>query len=58
MKQYILSVIHEDGYPSPSDPAMEQIGRDVNTLNDEPRTAGAWVVAEGCARRRPRPSFA
>lgn len=47
MKQYMLSVIHENGYPSPTDESMDQIGRDVDTLNEEIRAAGAWVFGAG-----------
>jgi hypothetical protein len=48
MKQYLLSVYHpeaEEAAPPPED--MEQIYSDVNALNDELRSAGAWVFAAG-----------
>ncbi len=46
MKQYLLSVYHpEDEAAQPPD--MEKVMRDVDALNDEIRTAGAWVFAGG-----------
>jgi hypothetical protein len=48
MKQYMLSVYHpEDPERAPSPEEMEQIFRDVDTLNGEIRDAGAWVFAGG-----------
>ena len=48
MKQYLLSVYHpeEEGQAPPPE-AMEQIGRDVDALNQELRAAGAWVFGGG-----------
>ncbi len=46
MKQYLLSVYHpEDGNPSPE--AMAAVFRDVDALNAELQTAGAWVFGGG-----------
>jgi hypothetical protein len=48
MKQYLLSVYHpENEADAPSPEAMEEIGRDVDALNDEMRAAGAWVFGGG-----------
>ena len=46
MKQYLLSVYHpEDGTMEQAD--MDQVGRDVDALNEEIRARGAWVFAGG-----------
>ena len=46
MKQYLLSVYHpEDWVPEPD--VMEQISKDVDTVNEEMQAAGAWVFAGG-----------
>jgi hypothetical protein len=46
MKQYLLSVYHpEDWVPEPG--VMEQIYKDVDTVNEEMRAAGAWVFGGG-----------
>ena len=48
MKQYLLSVYSpeiEDGGSPPDN--IEEIMRDVDALNDELRSAGAWVFAGG-----------
>ena len=47
MKQYMLSVCAIDGEPTPSAEATEKMFRDVGALNDELRSAGAWVFAGG-----------
>ena len=48
MKQYLLSVYHPEAPEyAPSPEAMDQIGRDVDALNEEIRAAGAWVFAGG-----------
>ncbi len=47
MKQYLLSVYHVDGEPTPSSEAMQTIFRDVDALNSELQSAGAWVFAGG-----------
>jgi hypothetical protein len=46
MKQYLLSVYHpEDWVPEPD--VMDQIYKDVDTVNAEMQAAGAWVFAGG-----------
>ncbi len=48
MKQYLLSVYHpeiEEGGAPPDN--INQIMRDVDALNDQLRSAGAWVFAGG-----------
>ncbi|HKF75089.1 MAG TPA: YciI family protein [Candidatus Dormibacteraeota bacterium] len=46
MKQYLLSVYHPEGeVPSPE--VAEKMMRDVDALNQELMTAGAWVFAGG-----------
>ena len=48
MKQYLLSVYHPEAPEyAPSPEAVDQIGRDVDALNEEIRAAGAWVFAGG-----------
>ena len=47
MKQYLLSVYHVDGEPTPSPEEMQTIFRDVDALNSELQSAGAWVFAGG-----------
>jgi hypothetical protein len=47
MNQYLLSVCGVDGEPMPEGEAMQKIYADVNTLNDEIRSSGAWVFAGG-----------
>jgi hypothetical protein len=47
MKQYMLSVCHVEGGPSPSPEAMQKIYKDVDTLNDEMRSSGTWVFGGG-----------
>ncbi len=48
MKQYMLSVYHpESGPDAPAPDNLEEIMRDVSTLNDELRSEGAWVFAGG-----------
>ena len=46
MKQYLLSVIQPDG-PAPPPEVLEEIGRNLDALNQELRAAGAWVFAGG-----------
>ena len=46
MKQYLLSIYQPDGDPPPPEvlgPIMAELGK----LNDEMRSAGAWVFAAG-----------
>ena len=46
MKQYLVTVNHADDYHL--EPAeMDQMGAEVNALNDEIRAAGRWVFAGG-----------
>jgi hypothetical protein len=46
MTQYLLSVFHPEGaLPPPED--LEATMRDVDLLNEEIQTAGAWVFAGG-----------
>ena len=46
MKHYLLSIYQPDGDPPPS-VDMDQIVRDLDTLNEELKEAGAWVFAGG-----------
>jgi hypothetical protein len=45
--QYLLSVHMVDGDPTPSPETMEAMYRDVNVVNQELKSAGAWVFAGG-----------
>jgi hypothetical protein len=46
MKQYLLSLYQPDGDP-PARDVLEPIMRDLDALNQELKTAGAWVFAGG-----------
>ncbi|HEX8035767.1 MAG TPA: YciI family protein [Ktedonobacterales bacterium] len=46
MKQYLLSVYQPDG-PLPPPEFLEKVRRDLDILNQELKTAGAWVFAGG-----------
>ncbi|MDQ6772060.1 MAG: YciI family protein [Candidatus Dormibacteraeota bacterium] len=46
MAQYLLSVYEADG-AAPAPEAMAQVYGDVDALNQELKTAGAWVFAGG-----------
>jgi len=46
MKQYLLSVYQPDG-PIPPAEFLEPIMKNLAVLNDDLRTAGAWVFAAG-----------
>ena len=46
MKQYLLSVYQPEGDPPPAD-VLANIDRDLQALNQELRTAGAWVFSGG-----------
>src|SRR5262245_27727255 len=46
MRQYLLSVYQPDGDP-PASVDLEKITRDLDTLNQEMKEAGAWVFAGG-----------
>jgi len=50
MKQYLLSVYQPGGDPPPPE-FLEQVGRDLDALNQELKAAGAWVFAEGSTPR-------
>jgi hypothetical protein len=47
MTQYLLSVHSVEDEQPPSAAEMERTYRDVDTLNEELQTAGAWVFAGG-----------
>lgn len=47
MTQYMLSVYHADKGPTPAPEVMAASIRDVDALNAEMMTAGAWVFAGG-----------
>jgi hypothetical protein len=46
MKQYLLSVYHPDGTTPPPE-QLQTIMQDVDALNRELKSAGAWVFAGG-----------
>jgi hypothetical protein len=46
MKQYLLSVYQPEGDPPPPD-ELDEIGRNIDALNKELKSAGAWVFAGG-----------
>ncbi len=46
MKQYLLSVYHPAGEPLPPE-VQEKAGREVDALNQEMKSVGAWVFAGG-----------
>jgi len=45
MKQYLLSVYQPEGRPEPE--VLDRIMKNLDTLNEEMREAGAWVFAGG-----------
>ena len=47
MSQYLLSVHMVEGQAPPSAEDMERIYRQVDALNEEIRSSGAWVFAGG-----------
>jgi hypothetical protein len=47
MKQYLLSVYLVEGEPTPSEAEIQQIYKAVDAVNDEIKSAGAWVFAGG-----------
>lgn len=47
MKQYLLSVHMVEGTEPPSPEAMQKAYKDVDVLNEELQSAGAWVFAGG-----------
>lgn len=46
MKQYLLSIYQPDG-PAPEPEILDPIMEDLAILNDELRSAGAWVFSAG-----------
>lgn len=46
MKQYLLSIYQPDGDPPPS-VDLERIRSDLDALNAEMKSAGAWVFSRG-----------
>jgi hypothetical protein len=46
MKQYLLSIYQPEGDPPPAE-VLDPIMRDVETVNAELKSAGAWVFAGG-----------
>jgi hypothetical protein len=46
MKQYLLSIYQPDGDPPPDD-VLAEIMRDLRALDQELRSAGAWVFSGG-----------
>jgi hypothetical protein len=47
MKQYLLNVNHIDGAAMPPEDEMQRIFKDVDAVNAEMQSAGAWVFAGG-----------
>jgi hypothetical protein len=47
MKQYLLAVHYVDGQPTPSKEEMTTMYEQVDAVNEEMKTAGAWVFAGG-----------
>jgi len=45
MRQYLLSIYQPEGTP-PAE-VLDRVMRDLDTLNEEMRAAGAWVFASG-----------
>ncbi len=46
MTQYLLSIYQPDGEPPAAD-VMAKIGADLHVLNDELKSAGAWLFTGG-----------
>jgi hypothetical protein len=46
MRQYLLSVYQPEG-PAPAPEVLDKISRDLDGLNRELKSAGAWVFAGG-----------
>lgn len=46
MKRYLLSIYQPDGDPPPAD-VLTEIARDVRAVEEELRSAGAWVFSGG-----------
>ncbi len=47
MTQYLLSVYIDEGQEPPSPEVIEKAYKDVDALNEEIKSAGAWVFAGG-----------
>jgi hypothetical protein len=47
MKQYLLSVHLVEGEPTPPEAEIQQAYKAVDAVNDELKSAGAWVFAGG-----------
>jgi hypothetical protein len=47
MTQYLLAVHMVEGAEMPSEEVMQQMYADVDAVNEEIKTAGAWVFAGG-----------
>jgi hypothetical protein len=47
MKQYLLSVHLVEGEPTPPEAEIQQMYKAVDAVNDELKSAGAWVFAGG-----------
>ena len=46
MTQYLLSIYQPDGGPPPPE-FMESVARDLHALNQDLKSAGAWVFSRG-----------
>ena len=51
MKQYMLSVHHVEGEPTPDAETIQQMFKDVDAVNNEMQEQGAWVF--GCGLEAP-----
>jgi hypothetical protein len=47
MKQYLLTVNHVEGDPAPADDEIQRITKDVDAVNADMVSSGAWVFAGG-----------
>ena len=47
MKQYLLTVCYPPGSTPPAPEALQKIMRDVHSVNQEMKAAGAWVFSGG-----------
>ena len=46
MTQYMLTIYQPDGGPPPPE-FLESVGRDLHAMNQELKSAGAWVFSRG-----------
>jgi hypothetical protein len=46
MKQYLLSVYQPEGDPPPPE-VLDKVMRDLETINQDMKAAGAWIFAAG-----------